>query len=212
MKRLTLALFGSALFILPDAVSAQRTFPVELQIMPLKQNVRRHESTPLGNPTSANGTLSGVEASIMGASSGMGVFGRYLSGRLSGPKQRMVAEGGVMVGDKTFKIEIGYSERLYLPADSTLKFLRGGFNVTSFLGTSGVAVRLRGGYYAALNRFKSDKSAPDGWQGETSIAYTWDRVPVFAQIGYRIETLRGARVQEETSALTLGAGIWLWSR
>lgn len=212
MKRLWIALVGSVLFILPAAAAAQRTFPVELQIMPLKQNVRRHESTPLSSPTSANGTLTGVEASIMGASSGMGVFGRYLSGNLSGPKQRMVAEGGVMVGDKTFKIEVGYSERLFLPADSTLKFLRGGFNATTFLGTSGVAVRLRAGYYAALARFKSDKSAPDGWQGETSIAYTWDRVPVFAQIGYRIEALRGARVQEETSALTLGAGIWLWAR
>ena len=73
-------------------------------------------------------------------------------------------------------------------------------------------MRIRGGYYVALDRFKSDKGAPDGWQGETSLAYTWDRFPVFAQIGYRIERMRGARVDEEMSSLTLGAGIWLWSR
>jgi len=213
MKTLQMAqLVLVAVLFAPRAAFAQRTYPVELQIMPLTQSVRRHASTSLAAPQSTTGTLTGVEASLIGPSSGLGLFGRFLQGNLVGPKQRMVAEGGVAIGEQDFKIEFAYSERLYIPADSNVKFVRGGINVTEFLGSSGVAVRFRAGYYSALERFKKDKLGPDGWQGETSVSYTWDRLPVFAQLGYRIERFRSKGVDEEMSSLVLGGGIWLWSR
>ena len=171
-RRVLLALMGALAAFAPDRVSAQRSYPLDLQIMPLTQSVRRNQSVPPADPTSATGTVRGIEASVL-STSGTGLFGRYLSGNLTGSKKPMVAEGGLQLGDKSFKIEIGYSERLYIPDDSTMAFARGGFNLTTFLGTSGVAVRLRAGYYAAIERFKGDGSAPDGWQGESAISYTW---------------------------------------
>lgn len=210
-KTYVLAMVG-ALGIASSEIRAQRTYPVDLQIAPITHSVRRHASSTTTSPNMATGTMRGIEGSVLATNSGIGVFGRYLSGSLAGPKQRMISEGGFMVGDKTFRIEMGYSERLFIPADSTIAFVRGGFNAITFLGTSGVAVRLRGGYLASLDRFKSDRKGPDGWEGETSVSYTWDRVPIFAQIGYRINRMRGELVDEEMSALTLGAGLWLWSK
>ncbi len=211
MRKSCLVLVASLSVALTE-LGAQRAYPVDLQILPITHSVRRHASSTTTSPTIATGTMKGIEGSVLATSSGIGAFGRYLSGSLAGPKQRMIAEGGFMVGDKTFRIEMGYSERLFLAADSTVAFLRGGFNTTTYLGTSGVAVRFRAAYLASLDRFKEDRKGPDGWEGETSISYTWDRVPVFAQLGYRINRMRGELVDEEMSALTLGAGLWLWSK
>ena len=210
-RRESIGFVGIMLALMPGLAEAQRSYPVDFQLMPLTQSVRRHQSVPPADPTSATGTLKGVEMSVLGQS-GIGLFGRYLSGNLSGPSKPTVAEGGLIMGDKTFRIEVGYSDRLFIPDDSTIAFARGGFNLTTFLGTSGVAVRFRAGYYAAIERFRGMTAAPDGWQGESSVSYTWDRVPVFAELGYRIDRLRTERTDEEWSALTLGVGIWFWSR
>lgn len=208
-----IALMLPLLALAPTIVEAQRSYPVDFQVHAIKQSVTRHASATGTAPTTVSGTTDGIEASLIGESSGLGLFGRYLSSNITGPKVQSALEGGIAIGQKQFRLEIAYAERLYIPHDSTVRFLRGGFNSTTFLGTSGVAVRLRAGYYVPLAKVQGElKTGLDGWEGESALMYTWDRLPIFASAGYRINRLRATGLDEETSALTLGAGIWFWSR
>lgn len=211
MIRAAYALLVAFSFAAPTAARSQRAYPFELQLMPITQSIRRHEFTAGTDPRSETGVLRGVEGSVIG-SAGLGLFGRYLTGDIGRSRKKMVTEGGVSVGDKSFKIEVGYSERLYLLVDSIVRYTRAGFSATTFLGTSGVAVGFRAGYYVSIDKLKGLPKTPEGWQGETSLSYTWDRLPLFAQVGYRIERTRRTGADEEMSALTLGGGLWLWLR
>lgn len=212
MRRAISTLFLLSACSVSEIAEGQGSYPLELQVMPVTLSVRRNSFEPNRTPTTQRGTLKGVEGSLLGASSGIGLYGRFLTGNLAGPSKTMLTEGGVLIGDRTFRLEFGYAEQFYVPVDSAIKLLRGGLTYTSYLGTSGVAVRFRGSYFTAIENFKTQQNNHDGWTGETAISYTWDRFPVFTQLGYRIERQRGQGLDEESSALTLGAGIWLWAR
>jgi hypothetical protein len=177
--------------------------------MPVTQSARRSALVDGEEaPGRASGSIRGLELFVM-PKEGLGIYGRRLTGSFVGTSRPLLEEVGVLLGDPTFRIEAAYVARPYVPQDSTLRMVRAGFAGTSRFGTSGVSVRLRGGYFAPIERFKADGEQIEGWEGETSLAYTWDRYPLSAQLGYRIERLRVRDFEEETSALTLGIGIWL---
>lgn len=194
-------------------VEAQRSYPVDLQVYPVTQSARRQAIAPGDDaPISSTSTIRGIEAFLLPSGGGLGIFGRHHTSSLGDRNAPLLQEAGLLIGDGGFRLEAAYSARRHLPQDSVIAFLRGGFAATSILGTSGVALRLRAGYFVPIDRFNGGGQETDGWEGETTLAYTWDRYPLSAQLGYRIERLRVVDFEEETSALTLGVGIWMQRR
>ena len=64
IRRVSIALLGVFAASAPCVARAQRAYPVDLQVMPITQNVRRHQSIPPADPTSGTGTLRGIEGSV----------------------------------------------------------------------------------------------------------------------------------------------------
>ncbi len=194
-------------------VHAQRSYPVDLQVYPVTQSARRQAIAPGEDaPVSSSSTIRGIEAFLLPSGGGLGIFGRHHTSSLGDTNAPLLQEAGILIGDGGFRLEAAYSARRHLPQDSVIPFIRGGFAATSVLGTSGVALRLRAGYFVPVDRLQGDSQDTEGWEGETTLTYTWDRLPLSAQLGYRMERLRVVDFEEETSALTLGIGIWLQRR
>lgn len=192
---------------LPTALRAQRSWPVDLQITATNSSIRQRLVPAGGVVEGTSIGLRGYEASLIGPSSGFGLYGRYGTGGTGNGRQLL--EGRIMMGAPQFRLEFGYAERRHSVLDSTFQYFRGGFTTTTTLGTSGVAIRFRAIGTAPIKREGLAFQQHLGWEGETNVSYTWPRLPVFAQVGYRIESMRHPGGDEELSSLVLGLGVWL---
>jgi hypothetical protein len=205
--RLTLLLVG---LVQPLQLDAQRSWPVELQVTQVYHNVKQYVvDGKRQTPEPRAGSLQGVEGVLLGKNSGVGLFGRYLSGTVGPVSGQHVREGGILLGSHDFRIEVGYAERLGALTDTTYRIVRGGFTGTSDLGTSGLAIRLRANVLVPFERLNGEAKRTLGWEGETGIAYTWNRVPLTASVGYRLERLFDLPRDQELSGLVIGFGLWL---
>ncbi len=212
LRTLTLC-FAVVSLSVTNVAAAQRSYPVDLLIVPVTQSVRRQAIAP-GDavPLTTSGTIRGLEAFLLPAGGGVGVFGRYHTSNLGAENKPLMQEAGLLLGDASFRLEFAYSARHHLPQDSVIPLIRAGFGGTTILGTSGVALRLRASYFVPVDRFEGAGENTDGWEGETTLSYTWDRFPLSAHLGYRLERLRVVDFEEENSAITLGFGLWLQRR
>lgn len=209
MKRFTAAVVALASLALSRSAAAQRSWPVDLQAVATNSSIRQ-QIVPLGAENVGSSiSLRGYEASLIGPSSGFGLYGRYSAGEVGGASKRQLLEGRVLIGSPQFRLELGYAERRHALVDSSLQYLRGGFTTTTNLGTSGIAIRLRAIGTMPVKRDGVPFNQHLGWEGETNVSYTWPRFPVFAQLGYRIESMRHPTGDEEQSSLVMGVGLWL---
>jgi hypothetical protein len=196
----------------PRTLWGQSRYPLELQVMPVQQSVHRNLVDFDGSVRQQTGTLKGLEVNLLGKSSGIGLFGRMHSGTVGVTSGRQLLEGGLMIGEKSFRLQFAYSERKGAIIDTTYRLLSGGFQAVSDLGSSGIALKMRAAFGLPIDRIKGEAGQVkmgDMWEGETAVTYTWSRLPIFAQIGYRMERMRLMPRDQELSGLVLGAGIWM---
>lgn len=161
--------------------------------------------------------LQGVDVVLLPRRGGIGLAGRLTQSPL-GATDLGGVEAGVLVGSPGFAIEgayamrNGYSHASGLAHDSVHVYLRGGFRSRAILGNSGFAVGFRTGYFVPMERGDVPEEDIQGWEGETFVTWAAPRVPVSAIVGYRLERFSVSGVEQEVSALVVGAGFTLGAR
>lgn len=195
-----------------STANAQRAYKADFSIMPVSSSIKRAAGSTSGAMVSETFSLIGIEASVFMPGGGLGISGRAYSGKSSLNVDFHKYDGILMLGDRDFRLEAGYSKRTFIPVDSTLSLLRAGFGTNISLGTSGVALKFRAGYMLPIKQPEGKANRINGWEGETAASYTWDRFPVSGMVGYRMERLAGFGLDEQMSSLFIGAGLWFWGR
>lgn len=208
--RFTLAITGA--LTLSSSAAAQRAFPVDFRLQISTNSGRTHLGTPVGTTTQSGSSSQVIEFDLVGQNSGSGLAGRYQSGDGGSGRSSNAYDAMVLLGDKSFHLELGYAQRTLVKLDTSFSMIRAGFSSVTHLGMSGVAVRTRAGFARPVKQFAGGKLGPEYWEGETGVSYTWDRVPIFAQLGYRMSRLKANGYDEERSSVILGAGFWFWSK
>lgn len=169
--------------------------------------------TSRGAITESNTGFSGLEFTLQPKNGGIGLTGRMLNS----PDGLEYLDGGLLIGSRVFSLDLTYATRTAMSPggggfDSTQSFARGGFRTHVNLGNTGFTARLRANYYVEIVKPEVPARGIEGWEGETGLGWSWDRFPVTAQMGYRIERFLVHGVEQEVSALVLGAGIVLGRR
>ena len=208
--RFTLAI--AAALSCSSGAAAQRAFPVDFRLQISTNSVRTHLGTPSGATTQGGRSSQVVEFDLVGQNSGLGLAGRYQSGDGGSGRSSNAYDAMVLLGDKSFHLELGYAQRTLVQLDTSFAMIRAGFSTVTHLGMSGVAMRTRAGFARPVKQYTGGKLGPEYWEGETGVSYTWDRLPIFAQLGYRMSRLKANGYDEERSSVILGAGFWFWSR
>jgi hypothetical protein len=123
---------------------------------------------------------------------------------------------GLYLGAREFEIEGAYVQRRQVDRDSTDVFARAGIRSVNRIGGTGISVMLSGSGYIPIPKSDTGSSKPGralrGWEGETAIYYTWDRLPIYLHLGYRFEYFAVRNTSEDLSGLNLGIGAWLGGR
>lgn len=193
----------------PFTLQAQRSWPVDLQLSATSSSIRHRALPSEGEIAGESVGWRGLEGALIGPTSAFGLYGRYTAGRVGSNNGRQMLEARLMMGAPEFRFEFGYAERHHSVVDSTFQYYRGGLTTTTTLGTSGITIRFRAIGTVPVKRAGLPFQEHLGWEGETNVSYTWPRFPVFAQLGYRIESMRHPAGAEELSSLVLGVGLWL---
>lgn len=147
---------------------------------------------------------------------GIGVAGRLIGGGDAAPG---FVEGSVLLGSRRFAVDLGVGSRTGVDPDKpdedpyklSYRFAKIGVRSRLNLGHSPFSVQLRAARHVGIgaNEFDSNFGAPDaiGWAGETALSWTRPGSPFTASLGYRIERFEAYRIEQESSALTLGVGL-----
>lgn len=147
---------------------------------------------------------------------GIGVAARLIGGGEEAPG---FIEGSLLLGSRRFAVDVGLGSRTGVdpdkpdekPYDLSYRFAKIGVRSRLNLGQSPFSVQLRAARHVGIgaNEFDSNFGAPDalGWAGETSLSWTRPGSPFTASVGYRIERFEAYRIEQESSALTLGVGL-----
>ena len=209
-SRFTLAVAGA--LALSSGAGAQRAFPVDFRLQISTNSVRTHLASPVGTTTQSGSSSQVIEFDLVGQNSGSGLAGRYQSGDGGSRRSSNAYDAMVLLGDKSFHLELGYAKRTLVQLDTSFAMIRAGFSTVTHLGMSGVAMRARAGFARPVKQYAGVKLGPEYWEADTGVSYTWDRVPIFAHLGYRLSRLKADGYDEERSSVILGAGVWVWSR
>lgn len=154
----------------------------------------------------------GFEAAVSTSKEEVGISTRLLSGSYD-DDDFTLREARIFVGGPWFQIEGGYGQRSVSGTDSLALFARAGLRSMVQVGGSGVSLGAAASKYFDgdfTNEEPSNKV--EGWEGETNIFYTFARVPVYLQLGYRHEYFLSGVRAENMSGLILGTGLWFGGR
>src|SRR5215831_15238345 len=195
---------------------AQTTYPFDLRLGIVSSSVHRSLTVDPSTSISSQGaSLRGYEGSLSTAEGEFGIGGRQLEGTING-RSTLLREGKVFLGAREFEIEGAYVQRRRVDLDSNDVFLRAGIRSINRIGGSGISVMLSGSGYIPLPKKDTGSTTPvrslRGWEGETAIYYTWDRLPIYLHLGYRFEYFAARNTSEDLSGLNLGIGAWLGGR
>lgn len=139
---------------------------------------------------------------------------------VGGEEAAEYAEAAFLMGSRVFALDLGAATRTGFNTftggafDTTYTFARAGFRSRANLGNTDFSVTMRGLYYIGLPTPEEEALPSDleGWSGETGLSWTWNRFPLTANLGYRIERFRVFAVEQEVSSLYFGGGLLLGRR
>ncbi len=189
------------------AFTPKRVSPVQFLLFGLMHSAEVRTSN--GGISDSSASLKGFEVLLMPRNGGIGLTGRMI-GEADG---LTYTEGGILIGSRRFSIDAayvmrtGYNPVTFLPFDSTYAFARGGFRSRGNLGNTGFTFGFRAGYYVGIPGKPANDPTLEGWDGETNLYWSWSKFPLTAMLGYRIERFNVWGVEQEVSALTMGAGL-----
>ena len=153
-------------------------------------------------------SLAAVEFAALPRRRGVGAEVRVLQSTGSGADLQQL-EAALLVGARNLLVEgayvrrTGYSVATGFLHDSTHSFARIGLRWAAPLGNSPFAIGFRAGYY--LGAGESDPvEAMKGWEGESSVRMAFRKLPVSAQLGYRLQRFYVSGLEQEVSSLMLG--------
>lgn len=157
-------------------------------------------------------SLRSFDISLAAAAGEAGIGGRLAEGK-PGTGEFKHREARVFLGQNWFRVEAAYGDRTTYSGDSTALFSRVGIRSTVPIGGTGLSLGVTGSKYFRGN-FTGDsaKADPSGWEGETSIYYTVKQIPVFAQLGYRVEHFAYRASADYIRGIIFGGGLWLGER
>lgn len=161
------------------------------------------------NVSTATGSVKGVEVLMRGT--GGGIYFRSSESAFASPPDVINADASIIIGPPGFSIFAGGSRRAITSATATnlFTFARVGLQMTFMVGATGLRGQVGGWGYVPI---PDDKERMDiGGEGEASILYSPQRIPLFIQLGYRNEVFKAktttTNIPEQVRGLRLGAGI-----
>jgi hypothetical protein len=150
---------------------------------------------------------------------GIGFAGRMILGGSAAPSS---LDASMLVGSKLFAGELGIGTRNGWDPDEAVgtfdiayPIARFGVRSRANLGNSPFSAHLRAARYVGLPGETDEDFGPldlTGWSAESGLSWTWQKFPVTANLGYRIERFRVYTHEQEVSSLYLGAGFLLGRR
>lgn len=149
---------------------------------------------------------------------GVGVTARIIA---FGQNTPQYTEIGFLLGSRRLALDLGgatrrgYSRLGGGGIDTTYAMARFGLRSRLNLGESGFSVHSRASRYLSFPepRNADFRAVPNGWNAETGVSWTSSgRIPLTANLGYRIERFRVWNREQEVSSLTFGTGILLGRR
>jgi hypothetical protein len=161
------------------------------------------------NYKTTTGSVKGVEVLLRG--SGAGIQVRSSESAFGNPPDVVSADASVLLGVPAFTIFVGGAKRALTSSLGTqvYTFGRVGLQMTYTIGSTGLRGQFGGwGYIPGPD----DKDRMDiSGEGEASILYSPQRLPLFVQLGYRNEFFKAktttTAAPEEIRGLRLGGGI-----
>ena len=161
-------------------------------------------------PTTA---VQGLEAVVSTSKEEGGISARLLSGSYD-DADFTLREARAFIGGPWFQIEGGYGQRSLAGTDSLSAFARAGLRSGVQVGGSGISLGVAASKYfdGDFSNDKHSSAKVQGWEGETNIFYTFSRVPLYMQLGYRHEYFSSGDRAENMSGLVLGTGLWFGGR
>jgi hypothetical protein len=164
--------------------------------------------------------FSSLEISLQRANGrGLGIAARAISSA----EAYEYSEVALLMGSRRFALDLGVASRTGYDSvglsgggayDTLHIFPRAGFRSRANLGGTDFSAQFRALYYVGLPSL--DDAIPnanlEGWSAETGLSWTWNKFPLTANLGYRIERFKVYDREMETSSLVLGAGIMLGRR
>lgn len=157
----------------------------------------------------STGSVKGVEALLR--ASGAGIQARSSESAFGNPPDVINADASLLLGPPAFTIFVGGAKRALTSTLGTqlYTFARVGLQMTFTIGGTGLRGQVGGWGYVPV---PEDKDRMDiGGEGEASILYSPQRLPLFVQLGYRNEVFKSKTLTtatpEEVRGLRLGAGI-----
>jgi len=182
--------------------------PISLQIAGVMQMTEVRSALLQNTPLDRAVSLAGLDVVAAPRGRGVGVAARVMQST-GGTGDLAATELGVLVGGRRLLAEAAYVRRAgysfesgYLH-DSTHTFMRAGLRWRDVLGNSPFRLGFRAGFYLPPGE-GAPEDRLEGWEGETTLAMQFKRVPLSAQLGYRLERFRVSGMEQEVSALMLG--------
>jgi hypothetical protein len=170
-------------------------------------------------PETSSGMVSLDLALQRAEGNGIGFAGRMILGGTAAPSS---LDASMLVGSKLFAGELGIGSRGgWEPDDDVGTFdlaypiARFGIRSRANLGNSPFSAHLRAARYVGLPTEEDEDFGAlnlTGWSAESGLSWTWQKFPVTANLGYRIERFRVYTHEQEVSSLYLGAGFLLGRR
>jgi hypothetical protein len=159
--------------------------------------------------------FSSVELALQKANgSGLGIAIRAIKSDEAYEYQELA----LLMGSRRFALDLGVATRTGFDSlnlggggayDSLYIFPRVGFRSRANIGATDFSAQFRALLYVPLPSL--DDALPEsefaGWSAETGLSWTWNRFPLTANLGYRIERFRAFGREIETSSMILGAGV-----
>lgn len=212
-----LALTGCA--ALSQRTSTFRS-PVHAVLLADVHDARVHNATGgVVSPETSAGMVSLDLALQRAEGNGLGLAGRMILGGTAAPSS---LDASLLVGSKLFAGELGIGTRNGWDPDEpagtfdiAYPIARFGIRSRANLGNSPFSAHLRAARYVGLPGEEDEDFGPvdlTGWSAESGLSWTWQKFPVTANLGYRIERFRVYTHEQEVSSLYLGAGFLLGRR
>jgi hypothetical protein len=200
------------LTLVTSSASAQVTYPVDFRIGVQSSSARLSQSLDDVLGTRESFSLRSFDISLAAAAGEAGIGGRLAEGK-PGVGQFKHREARIFLGQHWFRVEAAYGDRSVYSGDSTALYSRAGIRSTVPIGGTGLSLGVAGSKYFRGN-FTGDsaKVDPSGWEGETNIYYTVKQIPVFAQLGYRVEHFTYRESADYIRGIVFGGGLWLGGR
>ena len=207
-----------AAVLISNAAAGQIPTSVEFKVGVQTASTKRNVSLSDEVVDRTSSSLKGIEAELAPIHGGPGIGGRILNGSF-GDATMTLKEGKFFLGEDIFRVEGAYGQRSMFGTDSLVLFTRVGAKSIIRIGGSGIALLMSGSKYLkgdfTVKKNGDTTPAPpnaDGWEGETGVAYSTLKVPVFVQLGYRSEFFKYGSRAEHLSGLILQTGLWLGGR